>query len=207
MIPSGGVLFKKPQAQRPIEVRTELVPYPHPILKIPAIPVPDDAWDTGMAQELVSSLILVREQLAAMKIDSYGVSAPQIAVPFRAFVWDNNGASMALINPEIVEASLERTYEEEQCLSFLGKFYKITNRFDPGLSVQVERSQRVVVRGWTVNQELVEVEAVDVVARMMQHEIDHLDGITMIDRLASKQMRKNALRQWFKMHPELEEKT
>lgn len=201
---SGAVLFKKPEQAKPVEVRTELVPYPHPVLSMPALPVPDDAWDTGLAQEMVDSLALVREQLAAMEVDSYAVSAPQIAVPFRCFVWSNNGAIMALFNPEIIEASLEREVGEEQCLSFLGKFYRLQNRFDPGLSVQVERSQRIVVRGYTVGHELVEVEAVDIVARMMQHEIDHLDGITMVDRLATRQMRRTALRQWFKMHPELQ---
>lgn len=194
-----------PVFQPPSEVRTELVPYPHPVLSMPALPVPDDAWDKGIVQELVDSLVLVRRQLAAMDVDSYAVAAPQIAVPFRAFVWDNNGAPMALINPEIVEQSLEQQTGEEQCLSFLGRYHKLTNRFEGGLSVQVSRPQRCVVRGWTVGREYVEVEAVDLVARMMQHEIDHLDGVTMVDRLATRQMKRNALRQWFKLHPELKE--
>lgn len=190
----------------PSEIRTELVPYPHPALARVANEVTDDMWDTGVVQELADSLALVRRQLAAMKVDSYGIAAPQIAVPFRAFAWDNNGDTMALFNPEIIESSLERTFEDEQCLSFLGKYYAAAGRFDAGLSVQVPRSQRVVVRGYTVTKEYVEVEAVDIIARMFQHEIDHLDGITMVDRLASKQMRKAALKSWYKMHPELEAK-
>jgi peptide deformylase len=189
----------------PGEVRTELVPYPHPALLRVAQPCTDNMWEEGIIQEMADVLALVRAQLAAMKVDSYAVAAPQIAIPFRAFLWDNNGAPMALFNPQIVETSIDKTWDDEQCLSFLGKYYAAANRFDAGLSAQVERSQRVVVRGFTVTKEYVEVEAVDIVARMMQHEIDHLDGITMIDRLATRQMQRAALRHWYKMHPELKE--
>jgi peptide deformylase len=187
----------------PQEVRTELVPFPHPALSMPCLPVPDDAWENGVVQELVDSLVQVREQLAAMHVDSYGIAAPQVAIPFRAFVWDNNGAAMALINPEIVEASLAREAGPEECLSFLGRYHQLANRFDAGLSVQVFRSVRCVVRALTVDKELVEVEAEGIIARMFQHEVDHLDGITMLDRLASRQMKRDALRRWYKMHPEL----
>lgn len=198
-----GAKIDPPKIAGPQEVRTELVPYPHPCLSMPALPVPDDAWENGVVQELVDSLVQVRKQLAEMEVDSYGIAAPQVAIPFRAFVWDHNGAPMALINPEIVEASLEREAGPEECLSFLGRYHSIAKRFDGGLSVQVFRSVRCVVRAYTVDKELVEVEGEGLIARMFQHEVDHLDGITMIDRLASRQMKRDALRRWWKMHPEL----
>ncbi len=183
-------------------ITTTLMPYPHPILMHPTKPVTDEMFEDGTALALVATCSQMRKQLAALGTDSYAIAAPQIDIPYRLFVWDEADEVRTLINPEVVEQSIEQTFMDEECLSFLGKWYSINNRFDHGLAVQVRRSQRIVVRGWTVEKEWVEIEAVDFFARMLQHEIDHLDGITMIDRL-SRPMRRAALSRWYKMHPEL----
>lgn len=107
------------------------------------------------------------------------LAAPQIGVQKQIFVWDVEDDPMAIINPEIVESSGEWVYDEG-CLSI------------PGLYVEMLRPNDVLVRGYTINGEQVEVEASELMGRMLQHEIDHLHGVLMFDRMTPDQ-RKEAL--------------
>jgi len=100
-----------------------------------------------------------------------GLAAPQIGIPRRVIVWRYEGSEGALANPSIVEQH-GREEAEEACLSL------------PGLSYPVVRSAWVKVTGLNDRGELVEVVADDWIARILQHEIDHLDGVLFIDRIA-----------------------
>jgi peptide deformylase len=113
------------------------------------------------------------------------LAAPQIGVQKQIVVWDIDEEPMAIINPQIVESSGEWVYDEG-CLSI------------PGLYVEILRPNEVLVRGWTVDGDEVEIEASELMGRMFQHEIDHLNGVLMFDRMESDQ-RKAALAEYRRM--------
>lgn len=109
-----------------------------------------------------------------------GLAAPQIGVQRQIFVWDIDDNPQGIINPEIVESSGEWVYDEG-CLSI------------PGMYVEMLRPRRVLVRGISLDGDEVEFEADELLARLFQHEIDHLNGVLMFDRMTSDQ-REDALK-------------
>ena len=115
-----------------------------------------------------------------------GLAAPQIGVSRRVLVYGmrDDDEVHVLVNPELVERSDETEVESEGCLSLLGG----------EVTVPVERHERVVARGLDESGEPVEVEAAGLEARVIQHELDHLDGVLIIDR-APKEDRRAALRE------------
>lgn len=108
-----------------------------------------------------------------------GLAAPQINVPERVIVLElpadeETGAPAelyAFVNPEIVKASREKEEDQEGCLSI------------PGYIGEVERHVEIVVRGQDAFGRPQRVKAYDYLARIFQHEIDHLDGVLFIDRV------------------------
>ena len=117
-----------------------------------------------------------------------GLAAPQIGVPLRVFVWDIDEALGHLINPSL-DLSEELQEGEEGCLSF------------PELRYETPRAMRVVAKGWNMYGEPIIVEGSELLARALQHETDHLNGVLFIDRL-SKADRKEAMKEireseWF----------
>ena len=100
-----------------------------------------------------------------------GLAAPQIGVPLRVFVWDVDEAIGHLINPTL-DLSAELQDGEEGCLSF------------PALSYETPRAFRAVAKGFNMYGEPITVEGTELLARALQHETDHLDGIVFIDRLS-----------------------
>ena len=124
---------------------------------------------------------LARDMIDTMReAPGVGLAGPQVGVLERIFVWEVEDQHGAVINPEIVERSSETTVEEEGCLSL------------PGLYYPVERAALVVVQGTDENGAPIRLEADGLLARVCQHEIDHLDGVLFIDRL-SDELRKDAL--------------
>jgi peptide deformylase len=109
-----------------------------------------------------------------------GLAAPQIGVPLRVFVWDVDDELGHLINPSL-DLSEDLQDGEEGCLSF------------PALSYPTKRAMRVVAKGWNMHGEPIMVEGSELLARAIQHETDHLDGIVFIDRL-DEQTRKIAMK-------------
>ncbi|HLI16093.1 MAG TPA: peptide deformylase [Acidimicrobiales bacterium] len=105
-----------------------------------------------------------------------GLAAPQVGVQRRLFVYDVGSGPAAVINPEIVEARGEWTYEEG-CLSI------------PGLSWPVVRPKEVHLRGVGLDGEPLDIEADELLARCFQHEVDHLDGVLVVERLDPDQRR------------------
>jgi peptide deformylase len=104
------------------------------------------------------------------------LAAPQIGVRKQVVVWDFGEDPLAIVNPEIVESDGEWVYDEG-CLSI------------PGLYVEMMRPKQVLVRGVSLDGEVIEIEADELEARMFQHEIDHLQGVLMFDRMTSDQRR------------------
>ncbi len=152
--------------------------YPDPALRVPATPI-------GAVDDDIRSLV---ERMADIMRRSHGVglAAPQIGVLQRVFVY-RSGADdpvRVLINPELDVKSEEMETDTEGCLSLLGG----------EVTVPVERHVRVVARGLDESGASVEVEAEGLEARVIQHELDHLDGVLIIDR-APKEDRRAALRE------------
>lgn len=105
-----------------------------------------------------------------------GLAAPQIGVQKQIFVWDMDDEPMVILNPEIVESSGEWVYDEG-CLSI------------PGLYVEMLRPNHVLMRGVDLDGNTVEIEAGELAGRLFQHEIDHLNGVLMFDRMTPDQRR------------------
>jgi peptide deformylase len=157
-----------------------------PVLVTPASPVIDfDKELRTLVQDLTDTMI---------DAPGAGLAAPQIGVPLRVFVWDVDETLGHLINPSL-DLSAEIQEGEEGCLSF------------PALSYSTKRAMKVVAKGWNMYGEPVTVEGSELLARAIQHETDHLDGIVFIDRL-DEQTRKLAMKEireseWFLQNKEL----
>jgi peptide deformylase len=100
-----------------------------------------------------------------------GLAGPQVGVLERIFVWEVDERHGALIDPAIEECSTATVVMDEGCLSL------------PGLTYPVERAEWVTVSGRDENGQPVTLEAEGLLARVCQHEIDHLDGVLFVDRL------------------------
>jgi peptide deformylase len=109
-----------------------------------------------------------------------GLAANQIGVMRRIFVYDVGEGARAVINPRIIESDGEWSYEEG-CLSI------------PGLSWDIVRPNAVHLVGLDVDGNELSIEATELEGRVFQHELDHLDGILLVERLDADQ-RKEALK-------------
>ena len=117
--------------------------------------------------------------------EGIGLAAPQIGRTERITVMDVEGTKLALINPEIIERE-GSARGEEGCLSI------------PEIFGDVTRASRVIVRATDEEGKSIEVEGSELLARCMQHEIDHLDGKLFIDYL-SVLKRRSAMSKWEKL--------
>ena len=134
-----------------------------PVLTTPATAVIDfDKELRTLVQDLTDTML---------EAPGAGLAAPQIGVPLRVFVWDVDEAIGHLINPTL-DLSVELQDGEEGCLSF------------PALSYETPRAFRAVAKGFNMYGEPITVEGTELLARALQHETDHLDGIVFIDRLS-----------------------
>jgi peptide deformylase len=151
-----------------------------PVLRTPALEV------TNFDQELRN---LVRDLTETMlDAPGAGLAAPQIGVGLRVFTWNVEQTIGHLINPTL-SLSEEIQDGDEGCLSL------------PGLTIDCRRALSVVARGFNMHGDPVEIEGSQLLARAIQHETDHLDGILFIDRL-DREKRKEAMKQiresaWF----------
>jgi peptide deformylase len=140
---------------------------------------------------------LVRDMFETMyAAEGIGLAGPQVGVSRRVIVVDVHDEvhpPFALINPRVVESGRESEKGEEGCLSI------------PGVSGLVERPVRVVVEGLNERGESVRIEADELLARCLQHEIDHLDGVLFIDRLSP--LKRNMILKKYKSLRAAEEKS
>ena len=139
---------------------------------------------------------LVADMLETMYFaEGIGLAAPQISVSQRVCVLDlcdeddPEAGRWVFVNPVIVESSDEADKKPEGCLSI------------PEMEDVVTRPARVTVRGFDVEGQAIDVEAEGLLARALQHEIDHLDGILFIDRLSAFK-RRALLKKWKKSQQE-----
>lgn len=136
--------------------------YGDPILRQPSADVTNI---DGALKQLTDDMIGV--MYAAPGV---GLAAPQIGVQKRVFVFDAGEGPSTVINPRITESSGEWTYDEG-CLSV------------PRLSWQIVRPRSILVEGLDLDGNELAIEAEEYLARVYQHEIDHLDGVLLIERL------------------------
>ena len=146
-----------------------------PVLRARARPV--ERFDEVLRAEI--------EQMGRIMDDALGIglAATQVGRLSRLLVYRvaEGGPLVALANPEVEWASDETVVDEEGCLSL------------PGVLVDVERPARIRVRAQDEYGNFVMLDAEDLEARVIQHEIDHLDGVLILDR-ASREQRKLAMR-------------
>jgi peptide deformylase len=124
------------------------------------------------------------ERMIGLMEDAQGVglAATQVGVLRRVFVFvDGENGPRVIVNPRVVEQADEKEPDEEGCLSL------------QGVRVPVERSLRLVVEGLDLDGKSVRLELEGYTARVVQHELDHLDGVLIIDR-TDDEHRKDALR-------------
>ena len=135
---------------------------------------------------------LVRDMFDTMYAEEgVGLAAPQVGISQRVIVVDaqlDELPAFALINPVIVEFSKDTEKGEEGCLSI------------PGLRDIVERSYQIVVKGTTLEGGEIQLDLNGLPARIIQHEVDHLDGVLFIDRVSALK-RKMLLAKWQKTKP------
>ena len=111
------------------------------------------------------------------QVPGIGLAAPQIGVQKQIFVYDLGGEPVTLINPRIVESSGEWVYDEG-CLSI------------PGLYVEMVRPKQVLLEAVDLDGNDVRIEADELLARLFQHELDHLNGVLMFERMTPDQREK-----------------
>lgn len=141
----------------------DILEHPNPALKQHAADV-----DPTTDKEL---LRLVQSMAQAMyEAPGVGLAATQVGVQKRVIVIDVDDQLIALCNPEILETSDETEVEDEGCLSL------------PGITVPVERPVRCACRAVDLKGNPVTIDAEGFMARVLQHETDHLNGLLIIDR-------------------------
>ena len=120
--------------------------------------------------------ILVKDLTETMQdAPGAGLAAPQIGVSLRVFTYDVDDVVGHVVNPVITVKSEEGQDGDEGCLSF------------PGLAFPTPRHMRVVATGFNMYGDPITLEGSELLARCIQHEVDHLDGILFIDRMDPEQ--------------------
>ncbi len=152
-----------------------VVKFGDPVLKSVASPV--SSFGPELRAEVERMISIMRDGMGV------GLAATQLGVLRRLLVFQTgpDGEPTAVVNPAIEWSSEAASIAEEGCLSL------------PRVSMDVERSLHVRVSGRDAEGEAIEIEASGLEARVLQHEIDHLDGVLIIDR-TSRDQRKGALR-------------
>jgi peptide deformylase len=152
--------------------------YPDPVLRMQTRDVAE--FDAAL-KTLVERMTLVMQGASGV-----GLAAPQVGVLQRVLVHqaEEDADPVALVNPRITARSDETDVGEEGCLSLDAA----------GLTVDVERPTAITVEARTPDGEEVRIEAEGLAARVIQHEVDHLDGVLILDRAPADQ-RRSALAQ------------
>lgn len=143
-----------------------------PVLRTDAAVVDDDPESL---QRLVDDMLETMYEAPGV-----GLAAPQIGISKRIFVADVGEGPFTMVNPEVVDVSGTWTFDEG-CLSVPGYYWPI------------KRPSYAKARGFDISGEPIEFEGEELMGRVLQHEIDHLNGMLLLERL-SRRNRKQALR-------------
>jgi peptide deformylase len=146
-----------------------------PVLRTKALPV--ERFDDALRDEARRMAIVMEDALGI------GLAAPQVGISHRLLVYrvDPESPTVTLVNPRIEWSSRDEEIAEEGCLSL------------PFVHVDVERPVAVLVHARDAGGEELVIEATGLEARVIQHEIDHLDGVLILDR-TTREQRKAAMR-------------
>ena len=115
------------------------------------------------SQDLIETMV---------KKDGIGIASPQIGVLKKIIVVQTQSGPQVFVNPKIIKKSKETETEEEGCLNF------------PGIFLDIKRSKRVEVEAENLKQEKIYIKATGLTAKIFQHEIDHLEGFVIVDRVS-----------------------
>jgi peptide deformylase len=146
-----------PLSTRPIRL------FGDPVLRTPAVEV--TTFDAELRKLVTDLTDTMHDEGGA------GLAAPQLGVGLRVFTYDVDGIEGHLVNPDFDVVGEEEQTGPEGCLSI------------PGLKWDCTRHLHVVAKGWDSHGEPVTVEGTEMLARCIQHETDHLDGVLFLDRL------------------------
>jgi peptide deformylase len=154
-----------------LDIRT----FGDPVLKTRASPV--ETFDDSLAHLTEEMLDTMREN------DGVGLAANQVGRLKRVLVASVEDEDYVIVNPVLSDRAETTERVQEGCLSI------------PGINVEVDRPTAVTVTGQDASGEPLRIEAQDMLARVLQHEVDHLDGVLILDR-TDRQSRKVAMREW-----------
>jgi peptide deformylase len=154
-----------------LDIRT----FGDPVLKTRAAPV--ESFDESLVRLAEDMLVTMREN------EGVGLAANQVGRLRRILVAAVEDEEYVIVNPVLTDMAQTTERGPEGCLSI------------PGIQVEVERPTAVTVSGQDVSGEPLRIEASDLLARILQHEVDHLDGVLILDR-TDRESRKAAMREW-----------
>ncbi len=141
-----------------------IIKYPNPILRKKATEVKELSEEIKkFAGDMIETMI---------ESQGIGLSAPQIGESKRIIVVQMEKGPQVFVNPKIIVESKEKELMEEGCLCF------------PKLFLEIKRAKKVQIEAVTMAGEKVRIEAEGLLARIFQHEVDHLDGILFINRVS-----------------------
>ncbi len=139
----------------------QVIKYGHPTLRKVAEPYTKDELDDKFIEDMLETMY---------KEDGVGLAATQVNVQKQMLVCSDRENEYILFNPKIIATSEQRKFEFEGCLSL------------PGLQASVPRFEKVIVTARDINWDEIEIKVKGLLAVVLQHEIDHLNGILYIDR-------------------------
>ena len=169
-IPVGPCALYPEMVSVPYEIRV----FGDPVLRKVADEITDiDGALVGVVEDMLDTMYAE---------PGIGLAAPQVGIQRRLFVYDlqDESGAHAIVNPVITESRGEWEYEEG-CLSV------------PGLHWDIVRPKEIHLTGYDLDGDEVSIEADELLARLFQHEMDHLDGVLLVDRL-DKETRKAAMK-------------
>lgn len=142
----------------------EIKKYPDPILKEKADEVKEI---TAEIKKLVEDMA---ETMEKSEPQGVGLAAPQVGVSKRITVIKTDNGSVAFLNPKISKKSRKKELSQEGCLSL------------PAIWLDIKRAAEVEVKALDITGKKIKIKASGLLAKIFQHEVDHLDGILIIDR-------------------------
>ncbi len=154
-----------------LDIRT----FGDPVLKTRAAPV--ESFDESLARLTEDMLVTMRDN------EGVGLAANQVGRLKRVLVASVEDEDYVIVNPVLTDRSPTTEPAPEGCLSI------------PGIHVEVERPTAVTISGQDASGKPLRIEASDMLARVLQHEVDHLDGVLILDR-TDRESRKAAMREW-----------
>jgi peptide deformylase len=145
-----------------------IIKYPNQVLRTPG-------KDLAFPLSLVNQKLIANMAATVQKAKGIGLAAPQVGQSLNLIIINLEHLGLpvfALLNPKVVSASKVNTKMEEGCLSI------------PGVFGLVSRPKTVHVKGFTIDGQEIEFKADELLSKVVQHEIDHVNGVLIIDKIS-----------------------